>query len=177
MTVQTRPMPPPPRPSADELVARHGPLVWALCRRLDPRPEDAYQEVWEKLLRNVGRFDPAGPASMKTWLTTVTHRHLIDRHRRRATRGEVVPIEGAPPSPGHGAADLDRLRGVQRLEAAVAELPEPHRRVVILHHVHELPLDEIAAVEGVAIGTIKSRLHRARARLAIRLGGAAGSEP
>lgn len=175
MTVQTRPMPPPPRPSADEVVTRHGPLVWALCRRLDPRPEDAYQEVWEKLLRNLDRFDPRGPASLKTWLATVTHRHLVDRHRRRTTRGEVVPIEGAPPTPARGERELDRLRGMKRLEAAVAGLPEPHRRVVVLHHVHELPLEEIAAVEGVAVGTVKSRLHRARARLASTL--RPGGEP
>ncbi len=172
MPVQTRAMLPRPPPSAADLLARHGPLVWSLCRRLDPEPEDAYQEVWEKLLRNVGRFDPEGRASLRTWLATVTHRHLIDRHRRRRVRGgEVVPIEGLPAAAGHGEGELDRARGVRDLERAVAALPEPHRRVVVLHHVHELPLDEIAASEGVAVGTIKSRLHRARARLARILGG------
>ena len=58
-----------------------------------------------------------------------------------------------------------------RLEAALPLLAEEHRRVVVLHHLHGLPLEEIAAAEGVALGTIKSRLHRARARLLAALEG------
>lgn len=171
MPVQTRPMPPAPPPAAEDLVAQHGPLVWSLCRRLDPEPEDAYQEVWEKLLRNVGRFDPSGRASLRTWLATVSHRHLVDRHRRRTVRGDVVPIDGlaSPVEGGEGA--LQRVRGVRQLEAAVSTLPESQRRVVVMHHVHEVSLIDIAASEGVAVGTVKSRLHRARARLAQVLGG------
>lgn len=51
------------------------------------------------------------------------------------------------------------------LEAAVASLPEPQRRVVVLHHLHDQPLEAIADAEGVPLGTVKSRLHRARNRL------------
>ena len=171
MPVQTRPMPPDPPPAPDELLAQHGPLVWSLCRRLDPEPEDAYQEVWEKLLRNAGRFDPRGPASLRTWLATVTHRHLVDRHRRRTVRGDVVPIDGLASPVGHGEGELDRLRGVQRLDRAVQTLPEAQRRVVVMHHVHEVPLDDIAASKGVALGTIKSRLPPARAPVAGVVGG------
>jgi RNA polymerase sigma-70 factor, ECF subfamily len=52
------------------------------------------------------------------------------------------------------------------VEIAMSCLPEGHRRVILLHHLHGLPLDQIAEQEGVALGTVKSRLHRGRARLA-----------
>lgn len=138
-------------------MTRWGPLVWALCHRLDPQPEDAYQEVWEKVLRALPGFDPGGPAALSTWITRVTHHHLVDRHRARRRRpdGDDDP-DGLPAAAPHRYDDL---------EAAIATLPEAHRRVVVLHHLHEVPLEDLAAAEGVAIGTIKSRLHRARNRL------------
>jgi RNA polymerase sigma-70 factor (ECF subfamily) len=147
------------------LVDRLGPLVWSLCRRLDPDPEDATQEVWEKVLRALPGFDPAGTASLSTWVATIAHRHLVDRHRRRVTRGVAVdPDEAAPPA----AAPRPEQA---RLESALGRLPEDQRRVVVLHHVHGVALEDIAAEEGVALGTVKSRLHRARARLVEELGG------
>lgn len=154
------------------LVERHGALVWGLCRRLTPDPEDAFQEIWAAALEALPRFDPTGPARFSTWLVTVAHRHLIDRHRRRRVRGEVLPLgEVAAPLPSPEVA-LDSRRRALRLEAALAHLPEDQRRVVVLHHLHGRALDEIASVEGVPVGTLKSRLHRGRARLLELLGDA-----
>jgi len=147
-------------------------MVYGLCRRLDPDPEDAYQEVWEKVFRALPDFDEAGPASIRTWLAVVTHRHLVDRHRRRGARGQLVALDGHEPDDPSPSAEarVDARRRRDRLEAAVARLPEGQRRVVVLHHLAELPLEEIAAAEGVAVGTVKSRLHRGRGRLAELLG-------
>jgi RNA polymerase sigma-70 factor (ECF subfamily) len=147
------------------LVRAHGPSVWGLCRRLCPEPEDAYQEVWEKVLGALARFDPAGPATIRTWILAVTHRHLVDLHRRRRVRGEVVELPELPFVP-EVDEPLDRRRRMERVEAALARLPESHRRVILLHHLHGLPLEELSSHEGVALGTVKSRLHRGRARLA-----------
>jgi RNA polymerase sigma-70 factor, ECF subfamily len=158
-------------PPAGSLVQAHGPRVYALCSRLAPDPEDCYQEIWEKVLGALDRFDPRGPASIGTWIATIARRHLIDRHRRRTVRGEVVPIGGlASPDLALDEA-LSRRERQARVEAAVQALPEPMRRVVVLHHVHGVPLEQLAEEEGVAVGTIKSRLHRGRARLAELLGG------
>ena len=156
-----------------ELLAKHGPLVFGLCRRLDPEPEDCYQEVWAKVFGALPGFDQAGPASLRTWLAVITHRHLVDRHRRRGARGQLVAIDGhEPDDPGPGAeALISARRRRDRLESALAALPEAQRRVVVLHHLCELPLEEIAASEGVPVGTLKSRLHRGRGRLAQLLGG------
>jgi RNA polymerase sigma-70 factor, ECF subfamily len=164
-----------PPPAADDpaaraaLVAQHGPLVWGLCRRLCAEPEDAYQEVWARVFAALPRFDADGTATLRTWVATITHRHLVDRHRRRTVRGEVVEL-GELPAPLEGDP-VERRRDRDRLEAALQRLPEAHRRVVVLHHLHDLPLDRIATDEGVALGTVKSRLHRARARLLELLGG------
>jgi len=150
-----------------QLIAEHGPLVWSLCRRLDPSPEDAYQEIWEKALG--ASFDPAGPARYSTWLSTLAHRHLVDRFRRRRVRAAEELVD--EPADDHPQPDeaLRLQTDLVRLERALANLGEDHRRVVVLHHLHGLPLDTIAANEGLPVGTIKSRLHRARAQLVEQL--------
>ena len=140
------------------------PLVWSICRRMDPDPEDACQEIWEKVLRALPTFDTTGSASASTWVATISHRHLVDRHRRRTVRGIAVSPDDLP-TRAHQRPELARL------ESALQSLPENHRRVVLLHHVHGVALEDIAAEEGVPVGTIKSRLHRARARLVEDLGG------
>ncbi len=147
------------------LIDAHGPLVWSLARRLAAEPEDAYQEIWEKVFRALPRFDPAGRASFRTWLATVANRHLIDRHRRAVVR-RVEPLRAEPAHEPDPSAEIDSKRSEARLEALLRLLPEPQRRAVVMHHVHGLDLAEIAAIEGVARGTIKSRLHRGRGRLA-----------
>src|SRR5687767_15768046 len=78
------------------LVDVHGPRVFAMCARLAADPEDCYQEIWEKVLSALDRFDPSGPASIGTWIATIARRHLIDRHRRQKTRGEVLSIGNLP---------------------------------------------------------------------------------
>lgn len=148
-----------------QLVRREGPGIYALCTRLDPDPEDAFQEIWAKVFPALTRFDPAGAATLRTWLSRIAHRHLVDRHRRRRVRGEVVDLELLPPVPATVEQRLSEHHRRIRLEAALHRLPEPMRRVVVLHHLEGAPLSEIAEAEGCAVGTIKSRLHRARSRL------------
>ena len=152
------------------LVQTHGPMVYGLCRRMCSEPDDAYQEVWEKVFRALHRFDPDKPGALRSWVATITHRHLVDRHRRRRTRGVVVPLRDVPPRDPDIDERIARRQEVARLEAALQRLPEPHRRVVVMHHLQGVSLEEIAGQEGVATGTVKSRLHRARARLASLLG-------
>lgn len=158
-------------PSVESLVDEHGPRVFAMCARLAPDPEDCYQEIWEKVVGALARFDPSGAASIGTWIATIARRHLVDRHRRRLVRGEVVEIGALPAADPAPDEALARAQRRARVEAAVRQLPEAHRRVVVLHHVHGVPLETIAEEEGVPLGTVKSRLHRGRARLAELVGG------
>lgn len=148
-----------------------GPRLWGLCRRLDREPEDAFQDVCARLLGALPRFDPTGAAPISAWAVTLAHRALVDRHRRRSTRGEVLPMEDRA-APGPNAEELvARLQDSRRLEQALQGLPEDWRRVVWMHHGEGRGLDEIAQIEGLPVGTVKSRLHRARARLLLLLGG------
>jgi len=147
------------------LVDRHGPMLYSICRRLSPEPEDCYQEIWEKVFRGLHRFDPSGPARLSSWLATIAHRHLIDRHRRRQVRGEAIPLGELSADTPQADTLMAARENHQRLEAALRRLPEGQRRVVVLHHINGMPLNKIAEQEGVAVGTIKSRLHRGRARL------------
>lgn len=166
-----RPLPAPPDPTpalaatGDEaarraLVEAHGPRLWAFVARTSDQPHDAYQEVWARVFGALPRFDPAGPATFATWLLTVAHRWLVDQERRRRVRGDLVSADELAHEPDPGRA-IDR----RRLERAIADLPEDQRRVVIAHHLEDQPLEAIALLEGVPLGTLKSRLHRGRARL------------
>lgn len=153
------------------LVASFGPAVWGICRRLDHDPEDAYQAIWERVFVALDRFDADGEGSLRAWVLTVARRMLVDRHRRLGVRGTVVHLDEVAVSPVVDEA-LDGQARQARLEAALSRLPEAHRRVVVLHHLQGVSLEELAREEGVPVGTIKSRLHRGRARLLTLLEGA-----
>jgi RNA polymerase sigma-70 factor (ECF subfamily) len=148
----------------EELVRSLGPSVWSLCRRLGRVPEDAYQTTWEKVFSALHRFEPDRQGSLKAWVLTIARRHLIDRHRRNRIRDNVVHLDELAVHPRIDEA-LDQRSRQERLEDALTRLPEPQRRVIVFHHLNGVPLTDIAAEEGVAVGTVKSRLHRARARL------------
>lgn len=147
------------------LVAAHGARVYSLCRRLDPDADDAYQAVWEKVWLHLDDLDPER-GSTQAWLVTLTHRTLIDRHRRRRSQGVVVPLPDIAEHRPSAPALIHAAERRAQLETALSRLPESWRRVVVLHHLEGEPLDDIAAREGVPVGTVKSRLHRGRARLA-----------
>jgi RNA polymerase sigma-70 factor (ECF subfamily) len=77
-----------------------------------------------------------------------------------------VRLDALPPVDPDIDERLAQRQRTARLEVAVGRLPEDQRRVVVLHHLQGLSLQDLAETEGVAVGTIKSRLHRGRARLA-----------
>lgn len=152
-----------------------GPTVRALLRRLHlpGEAEDHLQEVYAKLLDVLPRFRLQGPARPETWVYAVVHRWVLERQRKRHL--QLVPLErglnvaDVAPAPDERAASA-QLRA--RLEDALTRLSEDHRRVVVFTQLHQQPLEEFAEIEGIPVGTVKSRLHRARAELAAALGAA-----
>jgi RNA polymerase sigma-70 factor, ECF subfamily len=157
-------------PEFGGLLAAHGGLVYGMCRRLAVDPDDCYQEIWLKVLRALPSFDPAGPAPLRGFVATIARRHLVDQHRRQVVRDKVaLAVVRDVEKPASADEALDRIRDRTRLESALRDLPTDQRHVVVQHHIHGVSLDELAADEGVPLGTIKSRLHRGRARLAERL--------
>jgi RNA polymerase sigma-70 factor (ECF subfamily) len=140
-------------------------LVYALCLRMAGNAalaEELTQDVFVRAWRKLGTF--RGESAFTTWLTRLAVNVVLterrDRGRREARLTPVDDLEAlAPAAPQeHPGAGLD-------LEAAIAQLPEQARRVFVLHDVEGWKHGEIARLTGLAVGTCKSHLHRARALL------------
>ncbi len=133
--------------------------------------EDLFQDVLVKLF---GRLDDLVKIEEPgSWTSRVLYNHFVDNRRRFARQRLVTVDEGQLPpggvdslpggdSPEHNA---ERLDNIIRLDMALAELSEDHRLVVLLHDTEGYKLKEIQEITGDPVGTLKSRLHRARARL------------
>jgi RNA polymerase sigma-70 factor, ECF subfamily len=152
-----------------ELVVRYRARLWGIAARTLQHPEDAADAVQEALVSAYRRADSyRGEASVRTWLHRILVNACIDRirqERRRAT----VPL--ADVEPGDRRQDL-AADVVTRLtvEEALAALP-PHQRVaVVLVDVEGWPLDEVAEILEIPVGTVKSRCARGRVRLGVLLG-------
>jgi len=161
-------------PSAFEaLYDRFERSVYGFCRHLldDPTAaEDACQQTFVDAWQNLPRLRHTG--AFTAWL-----RHgaltACRQHRRRRTRerpatdvlaedDDLDQVDG-----GHRPDELlEREETVKRVREAISKLSTAHREVVVMHHLQSWSVEEIAAALGVAEGTVKSRLGRARARLA-----------
>ena len=151
--------------SGDELTALYvrefGRLV-GLLTVIGRSPSDAEETAQEAFVRLVEHWprirryeDPAA------WLRTIAVRMLISRHRRSEVARRALPFLRSSAEPAAGGVTETRLD----LAAAFSQLPTEQRAVIVLHHLYDLPIDEIATGLKVPSGTVKSRLARARARL------------
>jgi len=164
----------------DEIVARHERRVFAVALRICRHREDALdvtQDVFVTALRSLGSF--RGDAQLSTWLHRVAVNASLDLVRRRSRR-ESSTLDDAleQPSTAEGpesqAIDAVRAREVHRALGAIA--PD-HRAIIVLHDLQGLGYAECAEALDVPVGTVKSRLHRARLQLAGELGHLKESEP
>ncbi len=184
---------PPDRGSEDILVARaqrgdteafrelyqaNASGVFALVRSLVAEPElaeDVLQETfvraWERLpkLRGAGAF--------KVWLRQIARRQAIDALRARRARPSV-PLDEDDPAHEPAASDnpegdVGRSAMAEDVRRAVDALPEAQRQVVVLHHLDGMDVKDVAAVLGMPLGTVLSRLARGREALKRRLAGLA----
>lgn len=148
------------------LVEMYQRRVFALVgRMLQPRGlgtqvEDVAQDTFLRAFQALSRFRPDGRARLSTWLLTIATRRCIDVIRRsgRETSWEAAPVLTVAP-------DADRgLVGSALLEA-VGRVPVDYQAAFVLRACHELEYAEIAAALGVELGTVKSRIARARQKL------------
>lgn len=130
--------------------------------------EDAAQEVFVKLWKSLGSYD--GRAQLSTWVYAITRNTALSALRSRRNASSLS--EPATLAEAEAAAPVEDTIGADdaRLWRAVAALPDPQRRVVTLYYQDERPVEEVAAMLGMPAGTVKTHLHRARARLAAALG-------
>lgn len=177
-------------PALEALLGRYQDLVYQLSYRMLGHRDDALdvsQDVFVSVFRSLGRFE--SKALFRTWLYRVTVNRCRDELRRRASRKHArllsldAPSRGgdagldppsAEPGPDAGAASREAQEAVAR---AVQELPEDAREVLLLRDVQDLAYEEIAEVLAVPLGTVRSRLHRARMLLRDRIRPILGVEP
>ncbi len=158
-----------------ELYERHGHALLrfsaAMCRSRQSA-EDLVHDTFVALLRGPSLFDPA-QGSVFAYLCGVL-RHRISRHYRQQKRwvaldsGDETPLSHDRHSPGP-ADEIARSQVTAAFRRALLELPLQHREIIALCDLEELPYQTVAAILDCPIGTVRSRLHRARALLTLRL--------
>ncbi|MCC7417536.1 MAG: sigma-70 family RNA polymerase sigma factor [Acidobacteria bacterium] len=164
-----------------ELVASHQRMVIQLAMNLlGDRDEalDLSQEVFLRVFRTIHRF--RGQSSLRTWIYRIAVNQARNRHRfwRRRHRADQVSLDQHVASHGDfpmegGAASPDRVLAqkelASRLQAALDRLPFDQRTAIVLREIDGLSYEEIAYSLGLAVGTVKSRLTRARRALRLDL--------
>jgi RNA polymerase sigma-70 factor (ECF subfamily) len=168
----------------EELVRRHQRRVYNLALRFLRSPDEAQemtQEIFVKLYRSLKGF--RGEAKFSTWLYLVAVNHCKNRlkflNRRHYftsdpldppddpdERGPRQQFAAADPDPEQQMMSADTQRAVRR---AIDELSDDHRLAIVLRDLQGLSYEEVAEATGETVGTVKSRIHRARLELARKL--------
>ncbi|MEM6353176.1 MAG: sigma-70 family RNA polymerase sigma factor [Cyanobacteria bacterium J06629_9] len=136
---------------------------------------DLAQEVWIRVYRNIRRLN--APAKFKGWLSRITTNLFYDELRKRKRYAGMVSLD-APRHLDDGQVDWElpcteptpsdtmmTREFYERLQSAISDLPEVFRTTIVLREIRGLPYEEIAELTGVSLGTVKSRIARARYRL------------
>ena len=158
----------------ERLVRPHFDRLYRLAWRLTGARAEAEDLFQELLIKAYGKLDDLVQIDEPgSWLCRVMYNLFIDEQRRFARRrlhtveeGQLAG-EGLENMPGseNPALDNERLQRINQLDRALQQLSDEHRLVVLLHDTEGYKLTEIEELTGVPVGTVKSRLHRARARL------------
>jgi RNA polymerase sigma-70 factor (ECF subfamily) len=163
------------------LVSRHEQRVYNIALRMLGRPDDARdasQDAFVSAMRSLPNF--RGEAAFSTWLHRVTINACYDilRKGKRVQLAAVSdggeggkPADEGPPAPDHA----DSAAAAVDVQRALVQVPEEFRAVLVLHDVQDLSYEQIGEALGIPVGTVKSRLHRARVSLAGFLGEDAGT--
>ena len=161
------------RAAFDDLIRR-----WAqpLRRHVSRVAGDAHaadelvQDIWLRVVQGIGRLQD--PGKFRPWLFGIAHRRLMDELRGRYAAPSLESDE-ATDGLAVGAPDPDRELVARELERGLARLPAGERDVLSLFYLEELSLAEVAQALAVPVGTVKSRLFRARHLLRQQLTGEA----
>ena len=178
------------RAEFEQLALEHLDAVYRLSLRLTrnaERAEDLVQDTYARAMRpkTIEQFDPASARpgatpseGMRAWLFTICHNLFYSQVKRQAkspasvgdfyTEAAAGPLPDDPP-PAWNRASFDWEHVDERLRDAVGELREEYREVLLMWGVDGLKYREIGEILGIPIGTVMSRLHRARKTLADRL--------
>ena len=162
----------------DELVRGYNASIFHVAYRMlgdSGDASDVVQEIFLKVFRNINGFK--GESSLKTWIFRIAFSEILNRLRwwKRRYRHATVSLDEDQNGNGHGYRLSDATPGPeqilqskeqeQAIQQALKKLSSDHRSIIILRDIEGFSYGEIADVLGVSIGTVKSRLARARADL------------
>jgi RNA polymerase sigma-70 factor, ECF subfamily len=158
----------------EELVLKYQDKIYTLCRYMLGNvhdAEDSAQDVFFKAYRNLKGFKPE--ASFYTWLYRIAINTCLDYRRKSFSASSFLQSlsHGMPPPSDQSLFDttpekLHELNETRKsIEFALTKMPEKLRAVIILREIEELTYEEIAEVLNSSIGTVKSRISRAREML------------
>jgi RNA polymerase sigma-70 factor (ECF subfamily) len=161
----------------DALIVRYKDRLYSTLYRLTGRPEDADDLLQDAFLRAFEKLDRfQGDSSFYTWIYRIAvNLALSDRRRRKlpgrapATLGIGGPEPAGDPEHSDPALPVERAEREALIQAALDGLQPDHRAVVVMSHIDGLRYEEIAEVLDIPVGTVRSRLHRAREVLRDRL--------
>lgn len=149
-------------------------LAWRMLGgRANPAlVEDLTQETFLRVFKSLAGFAPDGTARLSTWILTIATRLALNeqRNQRRAIVA-TIPAAAEPIADARADETAHRRALAEILEREIGKLAPDHRAVFLLREYHELDYAEIARVLEIQIGTVQSRLSRARAALRLALEG------
>jgi len=161
------------RRAMEALYHRYKRRVFGLVTRIvgPGDSEEVAQEVFVRIFRGLGRF--RGDSQLSTWIYRLSvNASLSHVTRRPRHEGDDEALANLP-APQTSGKDPQVS---QRLERALASLPAGYRAVLVLHDIHGMNHDEVAEILGCHVGTSKSQLHKARAKMREILGPALAAE-
>ncbi|MFS8868621.1 sigma-70 family RNA polymerase sigma factor [Synechococcus sp. H65.1] len=168
----------PHREAFAELIRRYQAYVDKVLYHLAPSwpdRQDLAQEVWIRAYRNLKHLQE--PAKFRSWLGRIATNLFYDELRKRKRQQPTLSLDASIsrqesemewelPSNSPGPHDhLTTCEFYERLHQAVHDLPEVFRQALLLREIQGMAYEEIAEITGVSLGTVKSRIARARARL------------
>ena len=144
-------------------IHKHGKRLYGLCLHLCSNPHDAddlYQETWMKAMKNIDRYDPAAP--FEPWITRIcvnTHKNVL----RGIARSPVLNFHSNEEKE-HVLQSViaPKEADYRELYDAIDRLPDKLRMTVILFYFREMDIESTAEVLSIPVGTVKSRLNKAR---------------
>src|SRR6266699_4945314 len=162
----------------DELVRTYSSSIFHVAYRMlgdSAEASDVVQEIFLKVFRNIGGFK--GEAALKTWIFRIAFSEILNRLRwwKRRRRFATVSLDDSPNGSGSGRSvaassptpeqALQSKEQETSIQQALGRLSREHRSIIVLRDIEGFSYNEIADVLGVSIGTVKSRLARARGDL------------
>lgn len=159
----------PEKPKAGDALQQNLEILYRIARRLagnDADAEDLVSQTIGIAFANWDKFDGRHP---KSWLITILRNEFFQSVRKQKRRGESQLDDAAEPATENFWQAVDHKFEVEKIFEAVDSLADDYREVITLCDIEEVNYDEAADILGVPIGTVKSRLFRARKQVRAKL--------